>query len=233
MMPERLWLSIAIPGVVTRWTTYWPADLDAMPRIGRRLDGSLDWLLGAPVCRPSLEEEPEDGVSRSADATGLREVAGALPLSAAFRQFIEEPRPRRHLRSATTSFLDLGEFPVLLRDGGRLIHFLADQQWVLHWLLHVRADGREQVVVTPHPLGFDATENAPLRSLDVTELGRLGAVCADSFEEFLYRLWVDNELFFRLGVDRVTAAELPEELRSYLEAYPAEVPTSLWDETGI
>ena len=216
----RLWPTIGLPGISDRSATYWTVDLDGMPRVERALDGSLSWLLDTPAWNRSLQRGPDDPAVRDADAEGLREIASRLDLPRAFRQFIEESEPRRHVRSATACYLDLGEFVVGVAGGGTLIHFLSDQQWVLHWLLYVGTDGSEAVVASPEPLGFDDGATEPVHHLEPDAWVRSLAVCADSFERFIYDYWAMNELFFRLAIDKVPMDALPNELRDYARGYP-------------
>lgn len=221
----RQWWTIGVPGVLERrWSTYWPLPLDAMPPIGRLFDGTLRWLLDTPTRDPSLQRGPDTPAQRDADAEGLRAIAAGLSLPTAFRRFIEDPEPRRHIRSATACYLDLAQVAVAVSDGGTLIHFLSDQQWVLHWLLYVGSDGSEAVVVSPEPLGFDDAEQEPLRVVRLEDAEGWLAVCSESFEAFLYRSWIENELFFRLAVDRTSLEALPAELRAYAKAYPRDDP---------
>lgn len=219
----RHWRTNGVPGVLERpFDMYWPVPLDAMPPVGRAFDGSLDWLLDTPTHDPSLQRGPDDPAERDADAAGLHAIAPAWSPPPAFRRFMEDPEPRRHIRSATACYLDLGHFAVPVSDGGVLIHFLSDQQWVLHWLLYLGADGSEAVVVTPDPLGFDDGESEPIRRVDLSDAQNWLAVCSDTFEEFLYRYWGENELFYRLAVDEVSLEALPAELRAYALAYPRD-----------
>jgi hypothetical protein len=218
---QRLWPTIGIPGILEGMWTYRVVDLDAMPPIERSLDGSLDWLRRSPPVADSLEERPDDPTPvRAADANSLAHLGVRQPLPAAFRAFVEDPEPRRRIRSATLCYLDLGQFPVEVSDGGTVVHFLSDQQWVVHWLLYAGADGSEAVLATADPLGFDADEGEPVRMIDAAAPPASLAVCGDSFEEFLYRYWAMNELFFRLAMDRTPIAELPDELRAYAARYP-------------
>ena len=80
-------------------------------------------------------------------------------------------------------------FPSMKPEGGVLVHVLSDQQWVRHWLLYVDDGGVEAVVTTAEPLGFVLDEGDPPPSLDDIE------VCALSFAEFLYRIWIEGELY--------------------------------------
>jgi hypothetical protein len=83
-----------------------------------------------------------------------------------------------------------------------------------------RPDGSEAVVVSPNPLGFDEGEGEPLRLVNLPEAPDWLAVCSDTFEEFLYRFWIENELVHRLAVDETPLEALPTELRAYAVAYP-------------
>lgn len=200
--------------------TYWTVDLDSLPPIDATLDGSLTWLLDTPTHDRSLTRGPDDPAELDADALGLRVLALDQRIPASFRRFIENPEPRRHVRSATACYLDLGHFAVGVTGGGKLIHFLSDQQWVLHWLLYTHPDGSEGVVATPEPLGFDDGEREAILEVDPAEWTRSLAVCADAFEQFLYHYWAMNELFFRLAVDKVPLHALPTALCAYAERYP-------------
>ena len=215
----RLWPTINLPGIAESRATYSMVDLDAMPRVDIPLDGTLSWLRGLPPHEPSLRRGPDDPTERDADPDGLAAVAAGVRVPPAFLRFIADPEPRRRIRSATACYLDLGQFAVTFGDGV-LVHFLSDQQWVLHWLLWVGQGGSESVLVTPDALGFDEDGGQPVRALDPATPGVSLAVCADSFEEFLYRYWAMNELFYRLAVDNASVRELPPELRAFAEAYP-------------
>jgi hypothetical protein len=98
-------------------------------------------------------------------------------------------------------------------DDGYLLHVLSDSQWVRHWLLFVGAVTQTAVVTTRYPAGFelDAEES------DYWEEESCGyVICADSFAEFVWRRWMDNEIFYRLKVDH---EELTREQSAYMEGY--------------
>ena len=162
----RHWQTIGLPGVLERPSaTYWPLTLDAMPPISRPFDGKLAWLLATPSHLGSLAESEADSPATRADAQGLRTL-GLSSIPSSFRRLVEDSEPRRHIRSATACYLDLGQFVVGSSDGGSLVHFLSDQQWVLHWLLYRAPDGSECVVVSGEPFGFDDGETDPVREVD-------------------------------------------------------------------
>ena len=120
------------------------------------------------------------------------------------------------MRSCTACYLDLGNFPVKVTGGGRLIHFLSDQQWVRHWLLYLGDDGAEAVVSTYDPYGFELGDDEELEAPDRFQPGAADALlCADSFSEFLYRFWIENEIWFALSERQ----PLTDEQRHYAEHY--------------
>ena len=223
----RHWHAIGVPllGVLERpFEMYWPVPLEAMPPVERAFDGTLDWLLDTPTHDPSLQRGPDDPAERDADGAGLQAIAPALSLPRVFRRFIEDPEPRRHIRSATACYLDLAHFAVAVSDGGALIHFLSDQQWVFHWLLYLGPDGSEAVVGTRMPLGFDEGEGEPIRVVDLADAANWISVCSDTFGEFLYRYWIENELFYQLAVEKTSLEAMPAALREYAMAYPRDDP---------
>ena len=221
-LPRR-WRTNGLPGVVEheRFEMYWPLDLDAMPPVGRTFDGSLGWLVASPTLAPSLQRGPHDPTLRDANGAELAAIAPGVRFSEAFRRFIEDPEPRRHVRSATACYLDLAQFAVATPDGGVLVHFLSDQQWVFHWLVYVGPDGCESVVASPDPIGFE-DDDAPGRTIDADEMAGRLEVSSDSFEEFIYRFWAENEIWFRLAVDRTPLDALPADLRGYALGYPRD-----------
>ena len=118
-------------------------------------------------------------------------------------------------------YLDLADAVVPVRNGGVLIHFLSDSQFCLHWLLYVGGNGAEAVVATAAPYGFEHSElwdeGAQVRSTFVPGEDPDACACAASFSEFLYRLWIENEIFFKLAIDR---CPLTEEQQRYVDHYP-------------
>jgi hypothetical protein len=231
----REWPSIDLPGYRDhpKAATYSVFEYDRLPPIERHLDDGLSWLLSQPAVEYSLagghiyEGEPV----RSAVGAELDALTDAisLRLPPAFETFVRTREPRSRVRSCTACYLDLGDFTVAVGDRGWLIHFLSDQQWVRHWLLYVDRDGTEAVVSTYPPYGFsfaDADEEPEWASdfdplaADVFKAGASESViCAESFSEFLYRFWIENEIWYALGGSDESTHDLTPEQRRYSEHY--------------
>jgi len=228
----RGWPSIDLPGYRDHpeAATYSVFDQALLPPIERELDDGLAWLLAEPAVEHSLagghmyEGEPV----RPANGTQLDALTGELDLELppAFEKFIRVPEPRSRVRSCTACYLELADFPVSVEDGGWLIHFLSDQQWVNHWLLYVDRDGGEAVISTYPPYGFRlespdeepawASDFEPATSHRFTHGAAESMVCADSFSEFLYRFWIENEIWYALSQRRKLTPEQLRYARHYL-----------------
>lgn len=101
---------------------------------------------------------------------------------------------RRHLRSATDCYFDLGDHVVPV-PGGQLVHFLSDSQWVRHWLLYAGTD-EHAVVTTDFPAAFELTPED--RQAYPGEPAY--EICTSTFLEFLWRFWTENEIWYGLAL---------------------------------
>ena len=126
-------------------------------------------------------------------------------MPASLQLFAQRTDLQRRIRSCTACYLDLGDFAVeTTADGTRLLHLLSDSQWTRLWFILLDRSGQQPILTTTEPLGFDVDDDwwedqepPPARvpldgSFDLE-------VCADSFAEFLYRFWIEDELWNALG----------------------------------
>jgi hypothetical protein len=223
----------ALPSLPRAWTswdlagyredpnggTYGQFSVDDLPPIERNLDAGFNWLLTEPPADDWAILNPAEFGSfekKKSEVFGTQQLRFSSPFAA----FIASPAPANRIRSITGCYLDVADHVVQATDGGTLVHFLSDQQWVVHWLVYVGPDGTEAVVSTYLPYGFDfpAEERHPdydPSALVVFEPAKSDArVCSESFLEFIYRFWVENEISFRLGKEALT-----DEQKQYLEHY--------------
>ncbi len=160
---------------------------------------------------------------RALTPVGLAAITDRLPVVVpeSLRLLAGRPDLQRRIRSATACFLDLGDFPVATAgEDGFLVHILSDQQWCMHWLLYLDTAGRQAVLATTEPIGLDLSDDEPdLGSSVCLASEKLGlTVCADTFAEFLYRFWIENEIFFALRSD--------QPLTPALASYAAQLASS-------
>jgi hypothetical protein len=193
-----VWWSPPLPGYRPGVGTYVPYDLDGQPPV--RATRDLGWL-DAEARVPDWSIADGDGETapvRALTPAGLDAAASGLPVPASLRLLAARPDLQRRIRSAAGCYLDLADAAVPAAGGGHLLHVLSDQQHCMHWLAYLGADGHEAVLTCRQPVGY---RRAPARSplppvipLDGVTL-RL-EVCADSFAQFLYRFWAENEILF-------------------------------------
>jgi hypothetical protein len=125
----------------------------------------------------------------------------------------------RRIRSCTDCYLDIGDFAVKTIGAvdGYLFHFLSDSQWVGHWYVHVDQLGNHFVAASIEPFGFEQNQDAGSsgnRSIDMASEEIW--YCAPSFSEFIYRFWLENEIWFDL-MDK--QPELSPDESEYLQWY--------------
>lgn len=204
----REWAFPGLPGYRegSGIATYYAFDLDDQPPVAPRDD--LAWLEGQSTEQEWNIAEGGDTV-RPLTADGLDEIAASLAVPSSLRLLASRPDLQRRIRSATACYLDLGDFAPAASSGGRFVHVLSDQQWCLHWLVYVDAAGNEAVVTSPEPVGFDLPGDwPPLPDVIPVDGDRLGLrACADSFTEFIYRFWAENEIFFAGSEGELLAPE--------------------------
>lgn len=205
---SRSWVTLPLPGSrqPERHATYVSYPVDALPPAPADL-ASLSWLEAAPAHPEDyLASWFADAAQRDLSLAGISELWSDIDsLPDDFVRFVGDHSPglRDRLRSATDCYFDLGDALVEV-EGGRLMHLVSDSQWVFHWLLYVGDDGASAIVGTQFPAGF---------ALGPEELESLGArsvtyvVVADSFSEFAWRWWMDNEIFYKAVVDHVPLSD--------------------------
>jgi hypothetical protein len=185
---------------------------EELPPIRVPLDGTFSWLRSAP------EHDRSSAANRDRTAAALDRLVASAPagLPPEFVRFFRSPDLWRRIRSCTGCYLNLDAAAVAIRSGlGSLVRFLSDSQYCRHWHLCLAPGGTgHSVVATYRYTGSDSDD--PLKDRlphpkDVT-------TCAGSFEEFVYRFWLENELWFALHA----GGRMPEGGREYLAFYRPE-----------
>lgn len=195
--------------------TYGRYEQSSLPALPVDLDGSFSWLSEAPIRCGNVAVERERENKRALRKLEKTCITKGLRLPAAFLKFSATPDLQYRIRSNTDCFLDLADGPVSSPAGeGALIRFLADSQGCVFWYLFV-PKGKDDHAVVSSPGLFD-----PVYESGCFE-GETGAseivFSEESFEAFLCRFWIENELWFS-GYEGTQISEVG---RRYLEAYRA------------
>lgn len=218
---EPWWWSVDLGAHRPCASTYCAYPLASLPPLDERLfQGDFAWLSASSTAGQ---------VNFYDDAATLRDhlarlqtqaAASGLPLPAAFSTFMSTPAWHRQLPSCTDCYFDLAadlvRSPFPAADG-YFIRFLNDSQDVLLWYLYVQPSGAHCVVVSP--IRFDDDE--PFGGEPLAIIQRHTHYCAPHFEAFLYRYWLENQIWF--GQE---GAPLPPAAAAYLQHYARHDPYS-------
>lgn len=190
------------------------------PLLPERFTGEFAWL-GVMTEKVEAETRPHRPppayyTKIIARLASLQDQARELNLSLPepFIRFMSRPDWQDMIPSCTACYFDLPETIVSspAGDGGYLIRFLNDQQGVLFWYLYLHSDGRSCVLVSP--AWMDDPEFATLEQRLIDMAAAYTCFTSPTFEQFLYRFWLENSLWFALdGGTPLT----PEQSR-YLQA---------------
>lgn len=193
--------------------TYGRYEYDRLPPLPfEQLHGNFDWLSSAPPRRSNIGLEKAIENAQALVALRQRSMALGLRLPAEFVKFMESPSLQERIRSNTDCFLDLCASPVRSPvGGGYLIRFLSDSQGCIFWYLYLTEGGQDHAVVaSPGFYGID-DEQWLDGERDPTDI----VFSAESFEIFLCRFWLENEIWFASWKN----TPMPEAGRVYIEQY--------------
>ncbi len=218
----RGWWSIELPGYRDhpQMSTYSLFSYAHLPPIPEPLDDAFSWLEGEPVEERNLAENTcafESEFSLAEIAQVLDQSSIQLP--ALFVTFAESVSLHRRIRSCTDCYLQLPDYPAKVHAGddyGFLINFLSDSQWCLHWYLYLNPAGEHLVLVSPQAYGFRSDEEVALQQTVVNLEDEPIWICAPSLNEFIYRFWIENEIWYALAWDE---RPLTEREQTYAEHY--------------
>lgn len=218
----HIWMSIGLPGLA-RESTYQGYPLRVMPEMFIELDDDLSWLARYSEVYADQGLHPvESWVPPPGSVLQIAE-AKKVKLPAAFSRFMTSTDLQSRIRSCTACYLDPGQRTVETTGSlsGHLIHFLSDSQSIAHWYLHVLQTGESAVLHSSDLYCYDIEnsewiENPACRMerIDVEELNF--HFCSRSFSEFLFRFWIENEIWFAVSRES-TKSTLTNLERQYLE----------------
>jgi len=200
--------------------TYDLIPYDALPALNPDLqDQTFSWLPERPSDDWPLRFEQFEGdvaevlvkLQRDASAIGV-------DLPEAFLAFMSNPEIHTRIPTNTACYLDLSSrlIDVEGSSDAKLLRFMNDQQCVLIWYLYLTADHSISVVLADP----EWRDEAPGDSLDDIITPTNLTICADSFEEFVYRFWLENTIWFGLVENRV----LSESQEAYRRAAASWTP---------
>ena len=224
----KAWPSIELPGYRDHpdLATYSFFAYETLPPVpSDRFRGTFEWLKAQPIHAPLEPEWTEQAATRLPALVREAEAKG-LARPEAFLTFIADPELVARVRSCTDCYFNLPDR--LLRapwdPRAALVHFLSDSQDCLLWYLYLQPDS-DPVVLASADFYPDFSESAPATDPAETPSDDEPSdspwdegpwLCASSFEEFLYRFWTENEIWYVISDEE---RPLNDQERAYVEHY--------------
>jgi hypothetical protein len=192
-------------------------DYEKLPIIRQKLDDSFEWLKEEPEHINSIgDEQPPD--ERKINISKLEEIQIQIKmeLPKPFLVFFRSKELQYKVRSCTDCYLDLADRAVKVKGKyeGFIIHFLSDSQWCFHWYLYLDATGKSFVITSPNAYCFNIDDNylsAPYHKSEIDFQQEEIWFCSSSFSEFIYRFWLENEIWFSLSWDKIPLTHLQQD----------------------
>ncbi len=215
------WWSFALPGFRDHPypATYSLFPYEDLPPIDAPVDESFGWLRSEPRHR-------EWSLAANAYPDGSKPDLSHLPqliaqaevnLPSAFVAFMQTVSLHERIRSCTGCHLEASDYVLHVTKpvDGVLLRFMADQQGSLQWYLYASRSGDHCVTVSSETYGFQFGPGERWHDkLDLTSEDIW--MCAPSFVGFIYRFWLENEIWFEVLRDKQPPS--PRQ-RDYLDHY--------------
>lgn len=214
------WFSVELPGYRPGQGTYDFSEYASLPPLPTELfTGKLAWL---KTPQGSIEGETSKDVQIRMQKLSAQAQQLGLVLPEAFLRLMGSPEIQEHIPSCTACEFQPVDtiLPHPSIEHGYIIRFLNDQQDVLLWYLYLNTAGEHCVLVSYVLLeelnNPEYVENPAI--WDSAAIARSTYVCALSFEEFIYRFWLENVLWFKLHSSEGSTSLTADEQR-YLSYY--------------
>jgi hypothetical protein len=221
-----IWIGSDLGHHRPRESTYSRIDHDTLPRLPLfLLDGSFDWLRREPSPmtfdnRFAAWAEPgipswKEGIANALGTLASEAANCTVTIPESFYSFLRDDDLVTRVRSPTDCEFLAPDKVIRNRGpaGGHFVHFMSDSQNCYEWCLYIDSKSRHCVVASFENLA-DPALPAPFWENLRDEI----VVCEATFESFILRLWMENEIWFRL-VER--DQPLTQEMTEYLNHYRA------------
>ncbi|MEZ4883237.1 MAG: hypothetical protein R3E32_00780 [Chitinophagales bacterium] len=205
---EKVWWFSDIEGVreLDYAATYYPFSYEELPPIPQNLDDEFNWMRKHPL-HHNFTFNFQDQLKRLQKEA----IEKGLTLPKAFLYFMSNPSLINRMRSNTDCYFELGDFieEIPNTEGLHFLHFLSDSQYCLLWFLCLDKHGNHCIVAS----GNEYCSQAESREIYPYETSYY---CAPTFNEFIYRFWLENEIWYKISWEN---AELNDVEKKYVNYY--------------
>lgn len=207
---KKGWFFTDIEGIrdVDESSTYYLFDYEELPPIEIELDENFDWL--KPYPEQINKEDWEYDFSKEIEKLKNDADKKGLEIPNSFLNFMSNGALIRRIRSNTDCYFEFGDYieEVPETNGMNFIHFMSDSQYCGFWYLCLDKNGNSCVVTSGNLYGHIHKEE---------ELDEIGHFCAPSFEEFIFRFWIENEIWYKEIWEKVELNDLEKRYAQFYQ----------------
>ncbi|RHY47668.1 hypothetical protein DYB38_001855 [Aphanomyces astaci] len=183
--------------VALTWAWYFPAvetahdlydvHIPSVPSV--KYEGLAFLNDGAPITTPLT-------LTHAANAASLNEFAMEYPLSPEFIRVMTSQELQDRIVSATAAYFSLRDPVYVAEVDMTVMLFYRDQQDCMMWYLVLDGPLEGHVIASPvHVEEVNVDDEGPAAVVQYWTDNIV--VCARSFPEFLYRTWIENQIWFQ------------------------------------
>jgi hypothetical protein len=211
---EKVWYGVELEELREFDATYAGVIFDVIPTVKPEfLDGKFQYLSN----KSNLFEQ--DAQWKKKIDLLQSQLPKNIQLPESLVKFMAAPNAHHTINSCTACYFDLPEKVKKfnwLGENAYLFHFYRDQQDCLFWYYYVRENGENCIVVSPIPFYEEGIEN----QLDDDVVSNDFFYTAATFEEFIFRTFVENELWFNREDEQAFSNKNTEKIcEEYVEEY--------------
>ena len=232
---EKVWFGVDLDELRPIDATYGGEPFELLPTINQKyLDGNFSYLSNQTV--KEIDEKVSDHVDKRFKPTKEKDILKIDPkwqkkvekiqqnlpnhlvLPASLVKFMSAPIAQDLIPSCTACYFDLPDSITpfnWLDEKGYIFHFYRDQQDCLFWYYYVRETGESCILASAIPFEEEGIENELTDEIIKQEV----FYTAENFEEFIYRTWIENILWFNIEEGEGTDPNTQKLCEEYVNHY--------------
>ena len=172
-------------------STYELMPYEFLPPVQISLDDNFEWLQSQPIKKDALTSQgnPLDEFLKISQKV-------RLTLPASLTTFVKREELHQRIRSNTCC--DIIACSYSKTNYGYLIPFLSDSQGCVYWHIHLNDHNQYFIAASLNEYGFLNGAGKPYfdEQIDLEKADIW--YCAPTLSEFMYRFWIENEIWFTL-----------------------------------
>jgi hypothetical protein len=232
---QKVWFGVDLEEIRPINATYGGEPFDLLPVIAiEHLDGNFSYLSIEAIVE--IDHRTPDYVDKTFKSTQEKDIfkensqwkskiktlqdslPAHLALPSSLVKFMTAPTAHGLIPSCTACYFDLPKKITAfnwLGENAYIFHFYRDQQDCLFWYYYVRENGESCILASPIPFEDDKIG----QTLTDAIIKRDVFYTASSFEEFIYRTWIENLIWFSLEDDEEISSATQKLCDEYINHY--------------